>query len=86
MMTKLLLVLASVSLLAPLSCRTRPGRVAIGIALTVDKGDTAISNAPIISDTPAGDTKHRIQFATTTRLSTYLVAMLVGDFQCAQRC
>lgn len=52
------------------------------IALTVDKGDTAISNGPIVSDTPAGDTKHRIQFATTTRMSTYLVAMLAGDFQC----
>jgi aminopeptidase N len=52
------------------------------IALVVDKGDTAISNAPIASDTPAGDTKHRIQFATTSRMSTYLVAMLVGDFQC----
>ena len=52
------------------------------IALTVDKGDTAISNAPIVSDTPAGEGKHRIQFATTPRMSTYLVAMLVGDFQC----
>ncbi|HEX9407735.1 MAG TPA: M1 family metallopeptidase [Thermoanaerobaculia bacterium] len=52
------------------------------IALVVDKGDTAISNAPIASDTPVGDTKHRIQFATTPRMSTYLVAMLVGDFQC----
>src|SRR6266508_3391566 len=52
------------------------------IALVVDKGDTAISNAPIASDSPEGDTKHRIQFATTPRMSTYLVAMLVGDFQC----
>ena len=54
------------------------------IALVVDKGDTAISNAPIASDTPAADGTHRIQFATTQRMSTYLVAMLVGDFQCVQ--
>src|SRR5712691_1314306 len=54
------------------------------IALVVDKGDTAISNSPIASDTPVGDTKHRIQFATTPRMSTYLVAMLVGDFQCIE--
>ena len=52
------------------------------IALTVDKGDTAISNTSIVSDTPAGDTKHRLQFATTPRMSTYLVAMLIGDFRC----
>jgi len=54
------------------------------IALVVDKGDTAISNSPIASDTPVGDAKHRIQFATTRRISTYLVAMLVGDFQCVE--
>src|SRR5207248_7803913 len=54
------------------------------ITLIVDNGDTAISNAPIASDTPAGEGKHRIQFATTQRMSTYLVAMLVGDFQCVQ--
>jgi aminopeptidase N/puromycin-sensitive aminopeptidase len=54
------------------------------IALVVDKGDTAISNAPMVSDTPVGDIKHRIQFATTPRMSTYLVALLVGDFQCIE--
>ena len=54
------------------------------ITLIVDKGDTAISNSPIASDTPVSDTKHRIQFATTARMSTYLVALLVGDFQCVE--
>src|SRR5436305_7466391 len=54
------------------------------ITLFADKGDTAISNAPIASDTPAGEAKHRIQFATTQRMSSYLVAILVGDFQCVQ--
>jgi aminopeptidase N len=53
------------------------------ITLVVDKGDTAISNERLISDTPGpSDNKHTLQFATTKKLSTYLVAMLVGDFQC----
>jgi aminopeptidase N len=53
------------------------------ISLAVDKGDTAISNSPIASDNPGpGDGKHTITFLTTPRMSTYLVALLVGDFQC----
>jgi aminopeptidase N len=52
------------------------------ITLVVDDGDTAISNGPIASDTPSGPGKHAIRFRTTQKMSTYLVAMLVGDFQC----
>jgi aminopeptidase N/puromycin-sensitive aminopeptidase len=52
------------------------------ITLVVDSGDTAISNGAIASDTPAGAGKHAIRFRTTQKMSTYLVAMLVGDFQC----
>jgi len=53
------------------------------VTLVVDTGDTAISNSPIETDTP-GPTpgKHTLHFATTPKLSTYLVAFLVGDFQC----
>lgn len=54
------------------------------ITLVVDKGDTAISNGPIISDTPGpGPDKHTLHFLTTPKMSTYLVAFLVGDFQCS---
>ncbi|KAA6464888.1 M1 family metallopeptidase [Acidobacteria bacterium AB60] len=53
------------------------------VALVVDRGDTAISNSPIKSDTPGpGDDKHTIAFDTTPKMSTYLVAFLIGDFQC----
>lgn len=53
------------------------------ISLTVDRGDTVISNTLIVSDTPGhGEGKHTIAFATTPKMSTYLVAFLVGDFQC----
>jgi aminopeptidase N len=54
------------------------------VTLVVDDGDTAISNSPIASDTPAENHHHAIRFATTPRLSTYLVAMLVGDFRCSE--
>jgi aminopeptidase N/puromycin-sensitive aminopeptidase len=53
------------------------------VSLTVDAADTAISNSAIDTDTPgpaAG--KHTLKFFTTPKLSTYLVAFLVGDFQC----
>ena len=53
------------------------------ITLVVDKGDTAISNTNITADTPTADgLHHAIRFARTPRMSTYLVAFLVGDFQC----
>jgi aminopeptidase N len=53
------------------------------ISLIVDKGDTAISNGRIVSDTPGpGGDKHTLKFSTTKKMSTYLVAMAVGDFQC----
>lgn len=53
------------------------------ISLVVDKGDTAISNGRIVADTPGpGEGKHTLKFATTPKMSTYLVAMAVGDFEC----
>jgi aminopeptidase N len=52
------------------------------ISLTVDARDTVISNTNMVSDKPAAPDKHTITFATTPKMSTYLVAFLVGDFQC----
>jgi aminopeptidase N/puromycin-sensitive aminopeptidase len=53
------------------------------ITLVVDAGDTAISNTPIEGDTPGPvEGKHTLKFAATPKMSTYLVAFLVGDFQC----
>ncbi len=52
------------------------------ISLTVDAGDTVISNTNMTSDKPAGAGLHTVTFATTPKMSTYLVAFLVGDFKC----
>ena len=52
------------------------------ITMTVDQGDTVISNTNIISDTAEAPGKHTLTFAQTPKMSTYLVAFLVGDFAC----
>jgi aminopeptidase N/puromycin-sensitive aminopeptidase len=53
------------------------------VSLVVDSADTAIYNGPIETDTPGpGASKHTLKFSTTPKMSTYLVAFLVGDFQC----
>ena len=53
------------------------------ISLMVDQGDTAISNGAQVSDTPGPEPgKHTVAFAPTPKMSTYLVAMIVGDFVC----
>ncbi len=58
-------------------------KAAFDVSLVVDAGDMAISNTQVVRDTPGPETgKHTIVFATTPKMSTYLVAWLVGDFQC----
>jgi aminopeptidase N len=55
------------------------------ITLVVDTNDTAISNTNLISDKPGPTAgKHTVHFATTPKMSTYLVAFLVGDFKCSE--
>jgi aminopeptidase N len=53
------------------------------VSLMIDQGDTAISNGAQLSDAPGPEPgKHTVAFATTPKMSTYLVAMIVGDFVC----
>ncbi len=53
------------------------------VSLIVPQGDTAIGNTNIVSDTPGPIVgEHTITFARTPKMSTYLVAFLVGDFKC----
>ena len=58
-------------------------KASFDISLVIDAADTAISNTSIVADTPGpGVNKHALVFGTTPKMSTYLVAFLVGDFQC----
>ena len=58
-------------------------KATFAISTTIDTRDTAISNGRIISDTPGpGAGKHTLRFSTTKRMSPYLVALLVGDWEC----
>ena len=59
-------------------------KATFAIKLVVDARDTAISNGRILSDKPGPEPgKHTITFSTTPKMSSYLVAMAVGDFKCA---
>lgn len=58
-------------------------KATFAVSATIDSRDTAISNGRLLSDTPgpaAG--KHTLRFATTKRMSSYLVALAVGDWVC----
>jgi aminopeptidase N len=55
------------------------------VSMMVDARDTAISNGRVIADTPGPEPgTHTISYARTPKMSTYLVAMIVGDFVCRE--
>ena len=59
-------------------------KATFAVSATIDTRDTAISNGRLLSDTPGpGPGKHTLTFATTKRMSPYLVALAVGDWECA---
>src|SRR5690348_5399952 len=51
------------------------------ITAIADKGMAAISNQKIVSDTPGPGAKHTVKFATTAKMSSYLAALVVGNFE-----
>jgi aminopeptidase N len=55
------------------------------ISAVVDTRLTAISNGKLVSDTPGpGLGRHTLRFGTTPRMSSYLVALAIGEFQCLE--
>ncbi len=51
------------------------------INLTVPSHLAAYSNSPVTSDTDLGNGQRTISYAPTMKMSTYLVAFVVGDFE-----
>ncbi len=51
------------------------------ITAVADKGLVAISNSKIASDMPGPGDKHTVRFATTPKMSSYLGALIVGNFE-----
>lgn len=58
-------------------------KATFSIALEVDAGLVAVSNARELSAQPGEDGKVIHRFAETMKMSTYLVAFVVGDFEMA---
>jgi aminopeptidase N/puromycin-sensitive aminopeptidase len=54
------------------------------LSVMADAGDTAISNGRVAVDEAAGN-RHKLTFATSPRMSTYLLALAIGDWQCLER-
>jgi aminopeptidase N/puromycin-sensitive aminopeptidase len=61
-------------------------KATFALSVIADKGDTAISNGRIVKDEPLPEsTRHKITFSTSPKMSTYLVALAIGDWQCLER-
>jgi len=51
------------------------------ITAIADKGLVAISNQKVVSDTDGPNGKHTVRFATSAKMSSYLAALVVGNFE-----
>jgi aminopeptidase N len=51
------------------------------ITAVADKGHAAISNQRVLSDTAGPGDQHTVKFATTAKMSSYLAALVVGNFE-----
>jgi puromycin-sensitive aminopeptidase len=63
-------------------CWDEPDRKAVfGVTLVVADGLTAVSNGPVVEETPLEDGRRQVRFADTMKMSTYLVAFVVGPLE-----
>ncbi len=54
------------------------------VSLVIDEGLMAVSNAAEVDRTPEGDGKVKVDFAKTMKMSTYLVAFIVGELEATE--
>ena len=59
-------------------------KAVFGITLIVPDDLYAVSNAPVMSETPAGDGWRLVSFDDTMKMSTYLVAFIVGPLEATE--
>ncbi|HEX7137523.1 MAG TPA: M1 family aminopeptidase, partial [Vicinamibacterales bacterium] len=58
-------------------------KATFAVTIVAARGDVAIANGRMISDTPGPlPDQHTMKFSTTAKMSPYLVAMAIGDFEC----
>jgi len=56
-------------------------KATFALEVAVPQGQTAVSNMPIQSDSAQADGSRLLRFATTPRMSTYLLFLAAGDFE-----
>lgn len=56
-------------------------KVPFDLKLTVPEGHQAFANSPAVSDDERTDGRHRVTFATTAKMPTYLLAFAIGPFE-----
>jgi aminopeptidase N len=60
-------------------------KATFAVTVSANRGDTVIANGRMLSDTPGPSAaQHTMKFSTTAKMSSYLVALAVGDFQCLE--
>ncbi len=59
-------------------------KATFSVTLVVPEHLAALSNAPILAEEPLGDGRKRVRFSETMKMSTYLVAFVVGPFEATQ--
>ena len=59
-------------------------KAAFAVTLVIPDDLFAVSNAPIFSEEAAGRGRKRVRFADTMKMSTYLVAFVVGPFEATE--
>ncbi|MGH7318667.1 MAG: M1 family metallopeptidase [Candidatus Rokuibacteriota bacterium] len=66
-------------------CWDEPALKAVfGVTLVVPDGLAAVSNTRVVEEHPAGSGRRAVRFADSIRMSTYLVAFLVGEFEATE--
>jgi aminopeptidase N len=59
-------------------------KATFGVTLVVEDGHMAITNGPEIGRTALGNGKTEVRFGTTMRMSTYIVAFVVGELEASE--